>query len=213
MKKIISILTVAIAAITTSSYAQTSPDTRENAYFGIKGGYNYANVQDTQGENFIADGRAGVALGAFLTIPIGKFIGIQPEILFSQKGFHATGTMFGSPYNLTRRSNYLDVPILISLKPTSQITLVAGPQFSYLMNQKDSFKSGTINTLQQQEFKNDNIRRNTLCFLGGVDFNFDHFVIGARVGRDLWNNNGDGTSTTPRYKNVWLQATVGYRFF
>jgi hypothetical protein len=29
---------------------------------------------------------------------------------------------------------------------------------------------------------------------------------------DLKNNNGDGTSTTPRYKNVWYQATVGYRF-
>jgi hypothetical protein len=43
--------------------------------------------------------------------------------------------------------------------------------------------------------------------------NLDHTVIGARAGWDLSNNNGNGTSSTPRYKNAWVQATVGYRFF
>ena len=27
----------------------------------------------------------------------------------------------------------------------------------------------------------------------------------------IQNNNGDGTSATPRYKNVWYQATIGLR--
>jgi hypothetical protein len=214
MKKLLTLIVLAVVAITTTGNAQdTSTDPRNKLYFGLKAGYNYSNVYDTEGENFQADGKVGFAAGAFLSIPIGKFLGIQPELLFSQKGFHATGTLFGSPYDLTRRSNYLDVPVLITLKPAPLITLMAGPQFSYLLNQKDVFKSSTVNTLQQQEFKNDNIRKNTLCFLGGIDFNFNHFALGTRVGWDLWNNNGDGTSTTPRYKNVWLQATVGYRFF
>jgi hypothetical protein len=212
MKKLVTLVVLAVVALTTTGNAQDT-DPRNKLYLGMKAGYNYANVYDTEGENFQADGKVGFAAGGFLSIPIGKFVGIQPEVLFSQKGFHATGTMFGSPYDLTRRSNYLDVPVLITLKPVSLITLMAGPQFSYLLNQKDVFKSSTVNTLQQQEFKNDNIRKNTLCFLGGIDFNFNHFTLGTRVGWDLWNNNGDGTSTTPRYKNVWLQATVGYRFF
>jgi hypothetical protein len=37
-------------------------------------------------------------------------------------------------------------------------------------------------------------------------------VIGARVGWDLMQNNGDGSSSTIRYKNVWYQATIGFRF-
>jgi hypothetical protein len=212
MKKILTLIVLAVVALTTTGHAQDT-DPSNKLYLGMKAGYNYANVYDTEGENFQTDGKVGFAAGAFLSIPIGKFLGIQPELLFSQKGFHATGTLFGSPYDLTRRSNYIDVPVLITLKPASLITLMAGPQFSYLLNQKDVFKSSTINTLQQQEFNNDNIRKNTLCFLGGIDFNFNHFILGTRVGWDLWNNNGDGTSTTPRYKNVWLQATVGYRFF
>ena len=30
---------------------------------------------------------------------------------------------------------------------------------------------------------------------------------------DIQNNNGDGTSTTPRYKNVWFQGTLGFKFY
>jgi Outer membrane protein beta-barrel domain len=212
MKKIFIVLTLAVTAIT-STYAQQTlrVDPRTKFYVGPKVGYNYANVYDTQGENFNADGRVGFVAGVFFTIPVGKFIGIQPELLFSQKGFQATGILLGSPYVLSRTTNYIDVPVLFSVKPGRVITLLAGPQFSYLMRQKDAFESSTLNTAQAQEFRNDDIRKNTLSFLGGIDFNLNKFVLGTRMGWDVLNNNGDGTSTTPRYKNVWLQATVAYR--
>jgi len=81
-----------------------------------------------------------------------------------------------------------------------------------LQIQKDVFGSATTTVDQETQFKNDNIRKNTLCFIGGADLNLDHVVVGARLGWDLFNNNGDGTSTTPRYKNVWYQGTIGFRF-
>lgn len=191
---------------------QTPFDTRGKFYVGFKGGANYSNVYDTKGENFSADSKFGFVGGVFLTIPIGRFLGIQPEILFSQKGFKGTGTLLGSSYALTRTTNYIDVPLLVSLKPANGITLMAGPQFSYLLKQKDEFTSAVITDEQVQEFKNDNIRKNILGFIGGIDFNFDHVVLGTRIGWDIKHNNGDGTHTTPRYKNVWLQATLGFRF-
>lgn len=52
-----------------------------------------------------------------------------------------------------------------------------------------------------------------LGFVGGFDLNFDHISVGARIGTDFQSNRGDGTSETPRYKNVWGQLTLGYRFF
>jgi hypothetical protein len=205
MKKIILVITVLSIAYSVNAQDQLA--------FGLKVGTNYSNVYDSEGEEFDADGKFGLAMGAFLSIPIGQFIGIQPEVLFSQKGFKATGRILGSTYTLTRTTNYIDVPLLVALKPIESITLLAGPQFSYLMKQKDVFENSSTTFQQEQEFENDNIRKNTLCFIGGIDVNLEHVVVGARAGWDLSNNNGNGTSSTPRYKNVWIQATIGYRFY
>jgi len=90
-------------------------------------------------------------------------------------------------------------------------TLLIGPQYSFLISQKDVFKNPISNIVENQDFATDNIRRNTLCLVTGVDINLDRLVLGARVGWDLFDNNGDGTSTNIRYKNVYAQATVGFR--
>ena len=208
MKKAI-LMIFAVACMANMSSAQSDDD---KVRFGVKGGLNYSNVYDEEGEQFEADAKSGFVGGAFLSIPLGKYLGVQPEVLFSQKGFQATGVILGSTYKFTRTTNHIDVPILFAFKPAKFFTLLAGPQYSYLLKQKDVFVNGTTTVEQETEFKNDNIRRNMLGFLGGVDINIDHLVIGARVGWDIVKNNGDGTTTTPRYKNMWYQATVGYRF-
>jgi hypothetical protein len=212
MKKII----LLIAAVTFMAFninAQDyGADLREQLQYGAKIGLNYSNVYDTQGDQFTADPKLGLAAGGFISIPIGMYLGVQPELLFSQKGFRATGMILGLPYEFKRTTNFIDVPLLIAFKPSSTITILAGPQYSYLIKQKDVYTGGPMNTAQEQEFKNENIRKNILCFLGGIDFNLSNVVLGVRAGWDIQNNNGDGTSTTPRYKNVWYQATLGFRF-
>ncbi len=213
MKK--AILTIALITLSVSnSIAQesTSTDNREKLFFGLKVGTNYSNVYDSEGEDFVADSKFGLAAGAFVSIPLGKFIGVQPEILFSQKGFKSSGTFLGTAYEATRTTNYIDIPLLFAVKPVEFITILFGPQYSYLMNQKDEFTSGSFSSSEEEEFTNDNIRKNTFSLIGGADLNFNNLVFGLRGGWDLKNNQGDGSSTTPRYKNMWYQATVGYRF-
>jgi hypothetical protein len=213
MKKTI-ITIAAMFAISTSIFAQdsTGDDEREKFQFGLKAGANYSNVYDSEGEDFDTDGKTGFAAGAFLAIPLGKFVGLQPEVLFSQKGFHGKGRILNGQYEFTRTSNFLDIPLFLALKPVRFITILAGPQFSYLISQKDVFKNARTTIEQEQEFENDNVRKNILCFVGGLDININHVVVGVRAGWDFQNNKGDGTSTTPRYKNVWLQGTLGFRF-
>ena len=142
-----------------------------------------------------------------------KYFGVQPGLLFSQKGFRASGSFLGVNYKSTHTSNYIDMPLLATFKPSGLVTLVVGPQISFLINQKDVFTSGSLTINQEQEFENNNVRRNVLCFLGGFDINLDHIVLGARAGWDIQNNNGNGTSSNPRYKNVWYQGTLGFRFY
>ena len=213
MKKL-TLITATILSFTAITVAQeNSTDNRTKLAFGLKAGLNYSNVYDSQGEEFNANAKFGLAAGATLAIPFGKYLGIQPEILVSQKGFKASGNLLASRYDFTRTTTYLDIPLQVALKPSEFITLLAGPQFSYLLNQRDVFTSSTTSYEQEQEFKNENIRKNIFGLVGGFDINLRHITLGARAGWDIQNNNGDGTATTPRYKNVWFQGTIGYAFY
>lgn len=191
---------------------QSDNDFRKTVRFGVKIGTNYSNVYDTEGEEFDAEPKFGLATGVFLSIPLGKFLGIQPEILYSQKGFKAEGKLFATNYVLKRTSNYIDIPLLVSIKPIEYITILVGPQYSYLISQTNKFENAQISIEQKEAFDNENFRKNTFCFTGGLDINANPLVIGGRVGWDLFKNNGDGTTTTPRYRNVWYQVTLGFQF-
>lgn len=206
------LLAIAMMAMGSTLLAQSSDvDPREKLAFGVKAGLNIANVWDEQGQDFRADPKAGFAGGAYVGIPIGKFFGLQPEMLISQKGFRGSGTLFGSPYKFRRTSTYLDVPLQIQVKPLKVLTVVMGPQFSFLMHQKDVFKVGESTVVQEQAFENDEIRRNIMGFVAGGDVIIRHVVVSGRMGWDLFNNNGDGTTSTPRYKNRWVQLTLGFQ--
>lgn len=194
-------------------YDEDEYDNREELQFGVKAGLNSSNVYDERTDEFDANAKAGFAGGVFLRVPISRYLGIQPELLFSQKGFKGEGSMLGSEYSFSRTTSYIDIPLQLAFKPFKYVTIVAGPQYSYLISQKDDFDNNFINSTQEEEFENDNIRKNIFGFVVGVDINIKHFVIGTRMGWDIQENHGDGTSSTPRYKNAWLQGTIGYTFF
>lgn len=214
MKKVILMMAFVTISVTNGkAQSTTTTDNREALSFGLKVGANYSNVYDSENQDFVADSKFGFTAGAFVAIPFGKFIGIQPEILFSQKGFKSTGTYLASTYEMTRTTEFIDVPLLLAIKPIGELTLLFGPQFSYLLKQKDEFTGGTISSTQQQEFDNEDITKNIMGLTGGADINVsNNLVLGLRGGWDIKTNEGDGNSSTPRYKNMWYQATLGYKF-
>ena len=208
------LLIIVFAFMVNIGYAQVGiTDSRDKFQVGLKIGANLSNVYDSEGENFTADSKFGLAGGAFATIPIGLFLGVQPEFLFSQKGYKGSGSFLGSEYKYSRTSNFIDVPLLLAVKPISSLSLLLGPQFSFLLKETYKFENELININEEQVFDNDNIRKNILCLVGGFDINLNQLVIGARVGWDLQDNNGDGSSSTTRYKNIWYQGTIGFRVF
>ncbi len=215
MKKTVIIIATLITSMVSISKAQDAADidARTKFAFGLKAGVNRSNVYDATGQNFIAKPKMGFAGGIFLGIPIGKFFGIQPEVLFSQKGYKSSGTILGFTYSDTRTTNYIDIPLQLQFKPLEILTILGGVQYSYLLHQNDVYTFGSNSTAQDQEFKNDNARKNIFGAVLGADLTLDHFVISAKACWDLQNNAGDGSSYTPRYKNVWLQATVGFRLY
>lgn len=215
MKKTVIIIATIVTSFGSIAKAQDAADidARTKFAFGLKAGVNRSNVYDATGQNFIANPKMGFAGGVFLGIPIGKYFGVQPEVLFSQKGYKSSGTILGFTYSDTRTTNYIDIPLQLQFKPFEILTILGGVQYSYLLHQNDVYAFGTNSTAQDQEFKNDNARKNIFGAVLGADLTIDHFVISAKACWDLQNNAGNGSSYTPRYKNVWLQATVGFRLY
>ena len=198
--------------VTTFGFSQMiTSDTRDELKLGFKAGVNFSNVYDQQGQDFVAEGKAGFAAGAFVAIPIGKFFGIQPEVMYSQKGYKATGKILGFNYDYSRTTNYLDIPLLLQIKPIPLLSLVAGPQFSYLLSTKTEF-NGNSSTTTQASINEDNYKKNIFGFVVGADVNIDHFLLSGRAGWDVSKSDVEGNSSAPRYKNQVIQLAVGYTF-
>jgi|ERR1700757_441988 len=214
MKHSIILVSTLFICLGTIGMAQTTiDDERTKLIIGAKAGGNLSDVYDSRGENFKANPKLGFAGGGFIGIPFGKYVGFQPEVLFSQKGYQSTGTMLGGTYTDTRTTSYLDIPLQIQFKPAEFITFLGGVQYSYLLHQKDVFVFGANSTAQDQQFKNDNVRKNIFGAVFGIDINVDHFILSGKGCWDLQNNVGNGSSYTPRYKNIWFQITVGFRLY
>lgn len=211
MKKSIIILCSISIFFATTLKAQTVLDARENFIIGAKVGLNSSNVWDESGQDFAADTKIGLAGGVFFGIPLNKVVGFQPELLISQKGFQGSGTLGIIPYSYKLTTTYLDIPLQVQIKPIEFLTIVAGPQYSYLINSKSNFTVGDASSEVEQAFENENIRKNILGFVLGADVNISFLVISGRLGWDIMRNNGDGTSSTPRYRNQWAQLTIGAR--
>jgi hypothetical protein len=212
MKKLLFITGFLCCFFAASLSAQNSDDASQDLIrFGIKGGLNYSNVWDEQGQDFSADPKFGLAGGIFLGIPIGKYMGFQPELLISQKGFKGSGTLLLNDYSFSRTTTYIDVPLQLFIMPSPYLTIVGGPQYSYLIHQKDVFTFGANSVEQEQEFNNENVRKNILGFVFGLDLNISRAVFSGRFGWDFQTNHGDGSSSTPNYKNRWIQFTIGFQ--
>ncbi len=195
-----------------TAQAQDVEDNRSDLTLGVRSGVNFSNVWDEEGDDFAADGKVGFVGGVFMGIPAGDVLGFQPELLISQKGFQATGTIFGNPYSYRKNTTFLDVPLQLQIKPSPMLTILVGPQYSFLLMESNTYTfNGTSGTEEEAVFENEDIRKTILGATVGIDLNFDHLVISGRACGDLQNNRENLESTTPRYKNQWVQLTIGLK--
>ncbi|RYG40447.1 MAG: PorT family protein [Chitinophagaceae bacterium] len=211
--KILSLLGFLFTATFPAIGQEKADDSRNKIQFGLKAGLNYSNVYNRKGEAFKPMAKPGFVGGGFVSIPLTTHMGAQIELLYSQKGFSATGIILGEPYDFKRTSSYIDLPLLFAFKPSTLLTLLGGPQYSYLVRQKDVFATAGSSIEQEQEFLKDDERVHTFCFVLGADVNLKNFIVSGRAGWDLLDNSKNEVTATPKYKNAWIQMTLGYRFY
>ena len=98
---------------------------------GVKGGINVADVSTNVVDvSDLVDSKTGFVGGGFVTLGLGSLFAVQPELLYSQKGFKAEEGGQSAQLN----TNYLEIPVL--LKAQFKLAMLrpavyAGPVVSF----------------------------------------------------------------------------------
>lgn len=196
-----------------TAVAQSSDEkgSSNSLHFGLRGGLNLASiVKDDDAPEFSSNMKAGFQAGVYLQLPLSKTFSVQPEVLFSQKGYRADGSTLLGDYKYGVTTNYIDVPLLAKITPAKNFGIVVGPQFSFLTNSSYKFTSGSAQFQSEVENNNDNLRKNIFGGLVGLEAGImDNVTISARYALDFQKNNGDGTSNSLKYRNQVVSLTVG----
>lgn len=220
----LTVFAIAVFAATNVSAQETitpsaDDDNRDQFGFGIKAGLNIANIYDEENNDYVAESKPGFFAGAFVSAPLGTLFGLQPEINYSQKGFKSSGTfaddtLLETDYEFERTASYLDIPVLVQIKPTKFLTFLVGPQYSYLLDVKDDLDFGDASIENEQELDDDDYKRNMFGIVVGAEANYKGFFFTARGGFDLTKTESDGDiDDSPRYKNQVIQFGLGYTFY
>ncbi|MBC6992300.1 MULTISPECIES: porin family protein [Hymenobacter] len=186
MKKTTVVLaTLFSAAAFSSAHAQ-------GVRLGLRAGANYSNLTgNIQNENTY-NNKVGFMGGVILNADLSGdgFLSIQPEVLYSQKGFENkpteyTNTLLGVGYTQKREGkvnyNYLDVPVLLKINAGGLI-FEAGPQYSYLLSSNNETKTTTTRlpngtpSVSEAENKNDvsGLKRSELGYAAGIGYQADN---------------------------------------
>ena len=188
MKKTSFVLAVSL------TIASVSAGRAQGVRLGLRAGANYSNLAGNVKNETTYNNKAGFLGGVLLNADIAGdgFFSIQPEILYSQKGFENkpteyTSTLLGVGYTEKREGNvnynYLDVPVLLKINAGGFVA-EAGPQYSYLLSANDETKvtrtrqpNGTPAVSEAQNKKDvSGFNRSELGYVAGIGYQADNGV-------------------------------------
>jgi len=108
---------------------------------GFKGGLNYSDLIITSTldtlDNSAFNAKAGYNAGCFVNVPFPGNLGVQVDILFSNKGYKKDTEGETNNVNL----NYLSLPVMFFYRPTPKLDLEVGPEFGLLVSAGNLTKS------------------------------------------------------------------------
>lgn len=166
MKKLLFVFVFALASI---SFAQAQS-------FGIRGGANISNLSGDLRDEDRFENKVGFHAGATLNFGIvDDFFSIQPELLYSVKGFKNSDEEFTLLGQTRRREgkvnyNYLDLPVLAKIK-AGPLYFEAGPQASYLLsvnNETKTYVNGTLQSSTRDEKSKEGLAEFEMGYAAGI---------------------------------------------
>jgi len=168
--KVVIISFLLLTTATANSYAQ------QKFHFGVMGG---ANLYKVTGRSFDEKTRAGFSAGTYGEYFFSRMFGIQGELIWSQVKTKTDGDFnqiygtYGGVSDADVFLNYISLPVMFSFKPTPELSILLGPQYSYLVNQTSGLLIGDYNG-------KDAFKKSDLSLVFGGQLNLGKVKIGAR---------------------------------
>jgi hypothetical protein len=197
----------------------------QNASFGIRAGANISNLSGDLRDESRFENKVGFHAGIMANFGIvDDFFSIQPELLYSNKGFKHEDSQISLPLFNRRREgkvnyNYLDLPVLAKIK-AGPLYFEAGPQASYLLsvnNETKTYINGSLQSTNTDEKSKSGLSEFEVGYVAGIGFTSRNNAIsfGVRyngafsdfVKEDV---NFDGDLTNARHST--FMVTVGLAF-
>lgn len=210
MKKLF--LSVAVMA-TSMAFAQSIG-------FGAKAGVNVSNMTNEVGDTETlqdAKAKVGYYAGLFVNVPVGANFSVQPEVMYNNVGQKFDYELLGNKASIKNNLDYISVPIMAQYNIFQGLYLEAGPQFSFLVNQKnkisdidnDTVKDAIENALNTGDYKD--VYKTFDLGLGiGAGYKvYKNIGVNVRYVVGLTN---DGKADNTTIKNNTFQAgvTIGF---
>ncbi|MBC6697261.1 porin family protein [Hymenobacter sp. BT190] len=225
MKKITVLLALCFASFTavqaqqtpggsqsSTNYAPGTSDSRNNG-FGVKAGFNLSDLRGgDKGAYKQLESLKSYHAGVYAQFGLNDKVSIQPEFLFTRKGFDAeqfaiSGSNVGQANGQVRetRLDYLQVPVLFVYNVLDNVSLHVGPQASLLVQAKYAGEERQISS----------VGLNSLEYgvVGGVEARVGPARVGARYDlglSDIYNDPKDaGADAYDNVKNGVFQVYLG----
>ncbi|AYA38347.1 PorT family protein [Hymenobacter oligotrophus] len=217
MKKL---LLLALLALGGAAAAQA-----QDIRLGLKAGVNYSNLAGDLTDENRYDSKIGPHAGLMVNIGLtdDNFLSVQPELLYSQKGFkyadNSYTDVFGNRIKETGKVNYnyLDVPILLKINADG-ITFEAGPQVGYLLSVSNNVKrevNGNVVNNSSNYDNLDNAQRTELGYAAGVGYQSDSgLLVGLRYngGLSKYGKKDAAQNEFSNARNSTFMLSLGYFF-
>ena len=152
------------------------------ATFGVRGGANLSQLSGDLKNEDMFENKVSFHGGVTLNFPVvEEFFSIQPELLYSRKGFKSSGEEYTPllfPLERRRREgnvsyNYLDLPVLAKIN-AGPLYFEMGPQLSYLLNVNNETKlyDGNDNLIAttESEKSKDGLSQFEVGYAAGIGF-------------------------------------------
>ena len=182
--------------------------------FGIKGGVNFSKININQSNDLLnSKMKMGFQIGGLAEFKLTDRFALEPQLFYSRQnsileikladltfpGSMPNDPIFVENVNSEYNLDLINLPILAKFYITEGFNIVAGPQFSYLISEKDKY----------------GIKEFDYGLTGGLGYQFDNgFLLSANyyLGMNNVNNFTEAIRNQLKLKQRVIQFSVGYFF-
>ena len=184
MKKLLLLSTIAVLGITKSINAQ-------NVDIGFKTGLNISNFTGGDADrNSLFD----FHIGGLAEFKINKKFSLQPELLYTRQGSEVENSV-------KIKVDYLAIPLMVKYYISEKFSIEAGPQLSFLINDKAEFNDSSI----------PDVDTDASSFDFGLNIGFAYNINTNLFTQVRYNYGITTVVENPDIKNSVFQISLGYK--